>query len=72
MEGHVRKGCCRTSSKALNTALIFDTANYGQGTSELRLGKALKSTDRSQLVINTKFGHTDGGIISVQITFGNL
>jgi aryl-alcohol dehydrogenase-like predicted oxidoreductase len=56
-----QKGCCRTSSKALNTALIFDTApNYGQGTSELRLGKALKSTDRSQLVINTKFGHTDG------------
>jgi len=41
---------------------FFDTApNYGRGTSELRLGKALKSFDRSQLVINTKFGHTDTG-----------
>ncbi|MGZ0017861.1 aldo/keto reductase [Yeosuana sp. AK3] len=41
---------------------FFDTApNYGRGTSELRLGKALKSFDRNQLVINTKFGHTDTG-----------
>jgi aryl-alcohol dehydrogenase-like predicted oxidoreductase len=43
---------------------FFDTApNYGQGTSELRLGKALQGFDRSALVINTKFGHTvEGGI----------
>jgi aryl-alcohol dehydrogenase-like predicted oxidoreductase len=41
---------------------FFDTApNYGLGTSELRLGKALKGIDRSRIVINTKFGHTDSG-----------
>ena len=42
---------------------FFDTApNYGKGTSEERLGKALKGVDRSKIVINTKFGHTDSGI----------
>ncbi|HEY5687278.1 MAG TPA: aldo/keto reductase [Yeosuana sp.] len=42
---------------------FFDTApNYGYGTGEDRLGKALKSIDRSKIVINTKFGHTDSGI----------
>lgn len=41
---------------------FFDTApNYGLGSSEERLGKALKNTDRSRVVINTKFGHTDQG-----------
>ncbi len=41
---------------------FFDTApNYGHGTGELRLGKALKSVDRSKIVINTKFGHTHTG-----------
>lgn len=41
---------------------FFDTApNYGHGTSELRLGKALKPFDRSTLVINTKFGHSETG-----------
>jgi aryl-alcohol dehydrogenase-like predicted oxidoreductase len=41
---------------------FFDTApNYGNGTSERRLGKALRGTDRSRIVINTKFGHTDSG-----------
>lgn len=41
---------------------FFDTApNYGKGTSELRLGKALKGYDRNKLVVNTKFGHTDSG-----------
>ena len=40
----------------------FDTApNYGNGTSESRLGRALKETDRSKIVINTKFGHSDKG-----------
>lgn len=44
---------------------FFDTApNYGNGTSELRLGKALNSFDRSEIVINTKFGHTDSGQIN--------
>ena len=41
---------------------FFDTApNYGNGTSELRLGKGLKAFDRDTIVINTKFGHTDTG-----------
>jgi aryl-alcohol dehydrogenase-like predicted oxidoreductase len=41
---------------------FFDTApNYGLGTSELRLGKALKEFDRDKIVLNTKFGHTDSG-----------
>jgi aryl-alcohol dehydrogenase-like predicted oxidoreductase len=41
---------------------FFDTApNYGFGTSESRLGKALKGYDRDKIVINTKFGHTDSG-----------
>lgn len=41
---------------------FFDTApNYGLGSSEIRLGKALKKYDRSKVVINTKFGHTDSG-----------
>ncbi len=41
---------------------FFDTApNYGLGTSEKRLGEALKDFDRSQIVINTKFGHTVSG-----------
>ncbi len=41
---------------------FFDTApNYGLGTSESRLGKALKGFDRSKIVINTKFGHTVSG-----------
>lgn len=41
---------------------FFDTApNYGLGSSERRLGKALRKVDRSKIVINTKFGHTDSG-----------
>jgi aryl-alcohol dehydrogenase-like predicted oxidoreductase len=41
---------------------FFDTApNYGLGTSEIRLGKALRGTDRDQIVINTKFGHNASG-----------
>lgn len=41
---------------------FFDTApNYGYGTSELRLGKALKTHDRDKIIVNTKFGHTDSG-----------
>lgn len=41
---------------------FFDTApNYGRGSAEERLGKALKGIDRDKIVINTKFGHTDSG-----------
>jgi len=49
--------------KALEYGInFFDTApNYGRGTGEERLGKALKHVDRSKIVINTKFGHTDSG-----------
>jgi aryl-alcohol dehydrogenase-like predicted oxidoreductase len=44
---------------------FFDTApNYGYGTGEERLGKALKGRDRSTLVINTKFGHTHKGTLN--------
>ena len=44
---------------------FFDTApNYGHGTGEQRLGKALKSRDRSKIVINTKFGHTHTGSLN--------
>ena len=44
---------------------FFDTApNYGHGTSELRLGKALKNFDRNKIVINTKFGHSVTGEIN--------
>ena len=41
---------------------FFDTApNYGLGTSELRLGKAIADYDRSKIVINSKFGHQVDG-----------
>ncbi|GGD40305.1 aldo/keto reductase [Muriicola marianensis] len=44
---------------------FFDTApNYGLGSSEERLGKALEKTDRGKVVINTKFGHTDSGVLN--------
>ena len=44
---------------------FFDTSpNYGLGTSEERLGKALKGKDRSKIVINTKFGHTNTGTLN--------
>ena len=49
--------------KALELGInFFDTApNYGHGTGEDRLGKALKGVDRNTIVINTKFGHSDSG-----------
>lgn len=44
---------------------FFDTApNYGHGSGEERLGKALKGEDRSKIVINTKFGHTHTGTLN--------
>ncbi len=44
---------------------FFDTApNYGHGTGEERLGKALKGVDREKIVINTKFGRTHTGTIN--------
>jgi aryl-alcohol dehydrogenase-like predicted oxidoreductase len=49
--------------KALELGInFFDTApNYGHGTGEDRLGKALQGVDRSTIVLNTKFGHSDSG-----------
>ena len=49
---------------------FFDTApNYGHGTSEERLGKALIGIDRDKIVINTKFGHTDTGKTNYQSNY---
>jgi len=49
--------------EALDKGINFiDTApNYGHGTGESRLGKALDGKRRDEIVINTKFGHTDSG-----------
>lgn len=49
--------------KALDLGVnFFDTAPvYGNGTSELRLGKAFVGKDRSKLVINSKFGRLADG-----------
>jgi aryl-alcohol dehydrogenase-like predicted oxidoreductase len=53
---------CKAMELGVN---FFDTApNYGLGTSELRLGKALKDFDRNKVVINTKFGHSVTGEIN--------
>lgn len=49
---------------------FFDTApNYGNGTSELRLGNAFKNIDREKIVINTKFGHTDMGQTNYEASY---
>lgn len=57
--------------KAIDSGInFFDTApNYGYGTSETRLGKALKGEDRSTFVINTKFGHTNTGETNYQARY---
>lgn len=49
--------------KALELGInFFDTApNYGHGTGEERLGKALRHVGRDKIVINTKFGHASSG-----------
>lgn len=63
-QGMSEKDALELIEKSLEYGInFFDTApNYGNGTSEERLGKALKGIDRSKIVINTKFGHTDSGI----------
>ncbi|WP_299780844.1 aldo/keto reductase [uncultured Formosa sp.] len=49
---------------------FFDTApNYGHGSGEERLGKALKHIDRSKIVINTKFGHTHTGTLNFNANY---
>lgn len=49
---------------------FFDTApNYGHGTGEIRLGKALKGKDRKKIVINTKFGHTHTGTLNFNANY---
>ena len=37
--------------------------NYGNGTSEERLGKVFKTLDRESIVINSKFGRLDNGVV---------
>ncbi|MFT4147012.1 MAG: aldo/keto reductase [Mobilitalea sp.] len=53
----------RLVHKAMEEGInFFDTApNYGNGKSELILGKALKEVNRGTMVINTKFGHHSDG-----------
>lgn len=62
-QGMSEKDAIELVEKAIEYGInFFDTApNYGHGTGEERLGKALKGIDRSKIVINTKFGHTDSG-----------
>lgn len=62
-QGMSEKEAVELVKKSLEYGInFFDTApNYGYGTSEERLGKALKGHDRSNVVINTKFGHTVSG-----------
>jgi aryl-alcohol dehydrogenase-like predicted oxidoreductase len=57
--------------KALDLGINFyDTApNYGHGSGETRLGKALQGVDRSTIVINTKFGHTDAGSMNYESNY---
>lgn len=56
--------------RMIHTALelginFFDTApNYGLGSSERRIGKALAGIDRERFVINTKFGHSANGSLN--------
>lgn len=58
-------------NKALDLGVnFFDTApNYGHGTGEERLGKALRGIDRSKIVINTKFGHTHKGDLNFSANY---
>lgn len=62
-QGMSEKDAQELVEKALEYGInFFDTAPiYGHGSGEARLGKALKHMDRSKIVINTKFGHTDSG-----------
>lgn len=62
-QGMTEKEALELVAKALEFGInFFDTApNYGHGSGETRLGKALKGVDRDRIVINTKFGHTDSG-----------
>lgn len=59
----------KDAESMIHTALdnginFFDTApNYGNGTSESRLGKVFKSMDRSKIVVNSKFGRLDNGLV---------
>lgn len=62
-QGMSEKEAVELVGKSLEYGInFFDTApNYGHGTGEERLGKALKGVARNKIVINTKFGHTDSG-----------
>lgn len=70
-QGMSEKDAVALVEKSLEYGInFFDTApNYGHGTAEERLGKALKDIDRSKIVINTKFGHTDSGSINFNAAY---
>ncbi len=62
--------CDRTVAMAIDAGInYFDVApSYGpEGLAETRLGIALKSHDRSKLVVNTKCGRWDHGVVGAPI-----
>jgi aryl-alcohol dehydrogenase-like predicted oxidoreductase len=67
-KGMTEKEALELVHKSVESGInFFDTApNYGLGSSETRLGKALTTYERDKIVINTKFGHTDTGATNYQ------
>ena len=70
-KGMSEKQATEMVHKALDYGInFFDTApNYGYGTGEERLGRALEGVDRDKIVINTKFGHTDSGTMNYESNY---
>ena len=70
-KGLTEEEAIRMVKTAFDLGINFiDTApNYGHGTGESRLGKALEGVDRDQYVINTKFGHTDTGTQNYEASY---
>lgn len=65
-----QKNCTETAAMAIDAGInYFDVApSYGpEGLAEERLGIALKGHDRSKLVVNTKCGRWDHGVIGAPI-----
>lgn len=49
---------------------FFDTApNYGLGASEKLIGRGIKDFNRTNIVINTKFGHSNEGITNYNSSY---
>lgn len=65
-----QENCDRTAAMAIDAGInYFDVApSYGpEGLAETRLGLALKGHDRSKLVVNTKGGRWDHGVVGAPI-----